>query len=80
MAKKTQMTVGQLFKHLQMVLKNYPEVADKYIVVADDNEGNAYHGMFYGLTFKESEVKEVVEYSGVYDSQVDEPSELVILG
>lgn len=76
-----QLTVGQLIKHLQMVAKNYPEVLDKYIVVADDNEGNSYHGMFYGLTYDTTAVKETIQYSnGVSDSQVQDPKKLVILG
>jgi hypothetical protein len=54
---------------------------DKAIVVADDNEGNAYHGLFYGVTSDFEDVKEAVEYSnGIYDSQEKDLSNIVILG
>lgn len=76
-----QLTVQQLCNHLKMLLTNHPEIANKKIVISDDNEGNGYHGLFYGVTFNEKQIKEVVECSnGVYDSQSDNPTEIVLLG
>ena len=49
-----QLTVKQLYLLLAEEVKNGN--GDKTIVVADDNEGNAYHGLFYGIT---SEVKSI---------------------
>ena len=81
MAKNGQISVKELATHLIKVLKEHPEIADKLIVVGDDNEGNGFHGLFYGLTFSTDDVKQCIEYSnGVYDSVSDNPSKIVILG
>ena len=74
-----QLTVKVLYELVQKeMLKGN---GNKKIVLADDNEGNGYHGMFYGFTSKPSVVKETIEYSGgVYDSETDDPKEIVILG
>ena len=48
---------------------------DKYIVVADDNEGNGYHGMFFGF----SEDMKVKEYL-INDSQFYNSNEIIVLG
>ena len=48
---------------------------NKYIVVSDDNEGNGYHGMFYGFT------KMTKDYIGdVYDSKTYSENDMIILG
>ena len=53
----------------------------KLIVLADDTEGNGYHGMFFGFTSTRSGVRECIECSnGVYDSESEDPQDLVILG
>lgn len=76
-----QMTVGKLVKLLMEACYKDPKVAYKKIIVADDNEGNGYHGMFYGVTTDASAVKEAIEYSnGVYDTNTEDPNDLVILG
>ena len=76
-----QMTVKGLLDHLKGLVKKHPEVADKFIVVGDDNEGNGFHGMFFGITYDEKTVKDCIEFSnGVSDSCYDDPKELVILG
>ena len=48
---------------------------DKYIIVADDNEGNGYHGMFFGF----SEDMKVKEYL-INDSQFYNSNEIIVLG
>ena len=75
-----QLTVKELIRNLTKAVKENPSIADKHIVVADDNEGNGYHGMFYGLTTNLDSIKEIVEFSGVYDSNYDDPRDIVILG
>lgn len=50
---------------------------DKMIVISDDNEGNGYHGMFYGFTPIEPNQK---DWFNIYDSHSDEPSEVIVLG
>ena len=51
--------------------------ADKIIVISDDNEGNGFHGLFYGFTI--IEVKEKHYYS-INDSHSDDVEKIVILG
>lgn len=50
---------------------------DKYIIVADDTEGNGYHGMFFGFT---EDVAETIDTNYINDSQFNNPNELIILG
>jgi hypothetical protein len=74
-----QLTVKQLYLLLGQEIKNGN--GDKAIVVADDNEGNAYHGLFYGVTSDLKDICEAFEYSnGLYDSQEKDPRKVVILG
>ena len=47
----------------------------KNIVLSDDNEGNGFHGMFYGFT----EIDEYVE-DLIYDSHTNSPADTIILG
>jgi hypothetical protein len=47
---------------------------DKMIVVADDNEGNGYHGLFYQFT----EADDFVD--AIYDSQSTDPDKIIVLG
>jgi hypothetical protein len=48
---------------------------DKYIVVADDNEGNGYHGMFFGFS---EDVEDYIDL--INDSQIIDADKLIILG
>ena len=68
-----QMTVNELLKYCQQ------EVAhgngDKYIVVADDNEGNGFHGLFYSFSPIEDYDAELI-----YDSQHSLPEDTILLG
>ena len=73
------MTVKQLYLELAEEIKKGN--GDKVIVIADDNEGNAYHGMFYGVTSDPKTVRENIETSnGLYDSAVEDYDQIVILG
>jgi hypothetical protein len=73
------MTVKELYLELAEEIKKGN--GDKYIVVADDNEGNGYHGMFYGVTSDPKMVRENIECSnGLYDSAVEDYNKIVILG
>jgi hypothetical protein len=76
-----QMTVGMLVKKLIEACHKDPSIANKKIVVADDNEGNGYHGMFYDPTTDAKEVKANIEASnGLYDSNEMNAKNLIILG
>lgn len=78
-----QMTVKQLLKLCQEEVKKGN--GDKFIVVADDNEGNGYHGMFYGFS-DIAEINEGLKVFGdsvenqIYDSCHTKPEEIIILG
>ena len=68
-----QITVKQLFHLCAQEIANGNR--DKMIVVGDDNEGNGYHGLFYGFTH---DTKEFVDE--IYDSVSVDPEEIIILG
>ena len=48
---------------------------NKHIVISDDNEGNGYHGMFYGFTPCTTEFEDYV-----YDSNFSSEKDTIILG
>lgn len=50
---------------------------DRIIVISDDNEGNAYHGLFYHFTIIDESEKEFFE---VYDSQEHDINKIIVLG
>lgn len=70
-----QFTVKELYLHLGDVLSKKPSLANKKIVISDDNEGNGFHGMFFGIT---DDVKGMEDL--VYDSTTTNPKDFVILG
>lgn len=79
----SQMTVKKLLKLCQEEVKKGN--GDKFIVVADDNEGNGYHGMFYGFTDAielEADLKDFGDSveNQIYDSCYTNPEEIIILG
>ena len=68
-----QMTVNDLFELCKEAIRKGH--GNKNIVLSDDNEGNGYHGMFYGFT----EVTEGFE-DEIYDSVTTSASDTIILG
>jgi hypothetical protein len=48
---------------------------DKTLVVANDNEGNEYHGMFFTISACDESWRNLI-----IDSQVTEPSDLLVVG
>lgn len=68
-----QITVDELFELcIQAINEGHGK---KNIVISDDNEGNGYHGMFYGF----SEVDEYTEEL-IYDSRTNSKDNTIILG
>ena len=68
-----QMTVKDL---LALCIKEYEAGnGNKNIVISDDNEGNGFHGMFYGFS-------EVNDYFSdqIYDSHTCKADDTIILG
>lgn len=47
----------------------------KNIVISDDNEGNGYHGMFYGFSTIDEYTEELI-----YDSKTKSKDDTIILG
>ena len=74
-----QVRVKDLYKNLEKLIKlGY---GDRAIVVANDNEGNAFHGLFFGCTYEKEDIEGCIESSnGIYDSEVTDLDKIVILG
>lgn len=78
-----QMTVEMLLK---LCIKEYQKGnGNKVIVISDDNEGNGYHGMFYGFSDAVEMDSQLREFGDsienmVYDSCYKKAEEIIILG
>lgn len=68
-----QVTVKELYLYCAAQIKKGN--GDKNIVISDDNEGNGYHGLFYGFTDVDESFSEEI-----YDSKTHLPSDTIILG
>lgn len=71
-----QFTVETLLAECQEQIKKGN--GKKNIVLSDDNEGNGYHGMFYGFTELTAENRE--DFDNIYDSRTNSPDDTIILG
>lgn len=72
-----QMTAKELYDELRKVVK--AGHGDKKVVVANDNEGNGYHGMFCGVLDDPKEIEISIE-AGLNDSEEVDPNNIVIIG
>ena len=68
-----QITVNELFELCTKEIENGN--GNKNIVISDDNEGNGFHGLFYGFT----EVTEDLSQD-IYDSKTTRMGDTIILG
>lgn len=68
-----QMTIERLCELCKMQVQ--AGNGKKKIVISDDNEGNGYHGLFYGFTPVTEEFED-----DIYDSLGKSPDDTVILG
>ena len=74
-----QITVKDLYRDLRQLMREGR--GDDYVVVSSDEEGNAYHGIFYGVTDDAKTIRECIECSnGIYDSVTDDPNKIIIIG
>lgn len=73
-----QITLKDLQKHINEVLHEHPELKDRKVVISNDNEGNSFHGLFYGITFAREDVEPYVD--DIHDSCETDPDKIVILG
>ena len=72
-----QLTLNDLKKQVDKAVKEGH--GDKYVVISDDNEGNGFHGLFFGVTTLSKEDWEFYEEAN-YDSIVRDYRYLVIVG
>ena len=72
-----QKTVKELYDELYQVIK--AGHGNKRVVLADDNEGNGYHGMLCGVLDDPEEIEISIE-AGLYDSEETDPNNIVIIG
>lgn len=70
-----QLTVTQLKKLCDNEIKKGN--GNRMIVISDDNEGNGFHGLFFGFTIIEEKDK---PFYDIYDSQSEDINKIIILG
>lgn len=76
-----QLTLKELYNKIGKALKNNPSWGDKLVITGDDNKGNSYHGVYYGVTGDPEAIQEILEVSnGLTDSQTEDVSKIVIIG
>ena len=72
-----QMTVKELAHELNKLI--YVGQGNKKILLADDNEGNGFHGCYYGVTSDAELIKELID-GMFYDSEETDFDNLIIIG
>ena len=73
-----QTTLKDLQKHINKLLLEHPELRDRKVVISNDNEGNGFHGLFYGITYERKDVEAYKD--DIYDSCETDPNKIVLLG
>ena len=74
-----QIKVKDLYQDLRKLMREGR--GDDYIVVSDDEEGNGYHGIFFGVTDDAKTIEECIECSnGIYGSVTNDPNKIIIIG
>ena len=73
-----QTTLKDLQKHINKLLLEHPELRDRKVVISNDNEGNGFHGLFYGITWEYDDVNAYKD--DIHDSCEKDPNKLVLLG
>ena len=69
----SQMTVFDLYNEcIRQVSRGN---GDKKVVISDDNEGNSFHGLFFGFTKWSEDFKDYI-----YDSTANSNDDTIILG
>lgn len=73
-----QVTIKRLYEYCKKRIENGE--GDKKIIISDDNEGNGYHGLFYGFTDMSKEYFDLVSDSTDAEKLSTAKKNLVILG
>ncbi|WQJ53881.1 MAG: hypothetical protein [Wendovervirus sonii] len=71
-----QVTVKQMLKYCQEQIRRGN--GDKYLITANDTEGNGYHGVFFGLTPVSELGNDIM--NDLLDSQIMDPDQLMCIG
>ena len=74
------MTLGELLNDINALAAKDKSILNKRVLVADDEEGNSYHSLYYSITSKPKDVKENIECSNGADIEIKDYSKFVILG
>lgn len=75
----TQITVEELYEDLKQLVES--GAGNKKIVVADDSEGNGYHGAYYVVIADPRTIEYCITYSnGLTDSLETDYNNIVIIG
>lgn len=69
----TQVTVREMCEQLKKAVADGH--GDKYLITANDNEGNGFHGVFFHYSPAEEGIEDLIS-----DSQVTDISKLIIIG
>jgi hypothetical protein len=70
-----QLTITQLKKLCDNEIKKGD--GNRMIVISDDNEGNGYHGLFFGFTTIATDEK---DFFPISDSVSEDINKIIILG
>lgn len=71
-----QLTLKELFNLIALAIKEGN--GDKKVIISNDNEGNGYHGLFYGVTKIDGEMANAIK--GLVEDSDTDINNLVILG
>ena len=71
---------GITLKELKAIVDNGVRhgYGNKVVLLSDDDEGNGYHTLFFGLTTNKKDVAETLKYA--FDHDGHDPKDVVILG
>ena len=69
-------TVKELAKECEALIKE--GLGDKEILISADDEGNAFHSLFFGFCTNQEDINSIYEYGLFHDG--NDPRNVVILG
>ena len=70
------LTIKDLKKICEQEIKN--GFGDRYVLISNDDEGNGYHGLFFGFNTDQNEIDAVADW-GMFHDNVEAKS-VVLLG
>lgn len=71
-----QLTLKELLNLIALAIKEGN--GDKKVIISNDNEGNGYHGLFYGVTEIDGEMADAIK--GLVEDSDTDLNNLIILG